>query len=210
MERSPAGEITQVLRDAGQGDAQAADALLPLVYAQLREVAMRRMAEERPGHTLQPTALVHEAYMRLVGEHRVRWSGRGHFLNAAAEAMRCILIDHARGKHSLKRGGPGRSPAGSPPGAPAGGAEGTGPERRRVPLNLLELVEHHDPSEILDLDEAVCRLEEESPDVAAVVRLRFYAGLSIEETARALGVGAQSVKRDWAYARAWLFRQLGH
>ena len=198
MDGSPEGDVTQILNDLEQGKAHAADALLPLVYAQLREVAVRRMAEERAGHTLQPTALVHEAYMRLVGEHRVRWAGRGHFLHAAAEAMRCILIDHARGKHSLKRGGPGR-------GVPPDHAR-----PRRVPLNLLELVEDHDPSQILDLDEAVCRLEEESPDVAAVVRLRFYAGLSIDETARALGVGAQSVKRDWAYARAWLFRHLGH
>jgi RNA polymerase sigma factor (TIGR02999 family) len=198
MDGSPAGQVTQILHDVEQGKAHAADALLPLVYAQLRELAKCRMADERSGHTLQPTALVHEAYMRLVGEHRVRWAGRGHFLHAAAEAMRCILIDHARGKQSLKRGGAGRDPARAEA-AP-----------RRVPLSVLEMVERDDPSEILDLDEAVCRLEQESPEVAAVVRLRFYAGLSIEETARALGVGAQSVKRDWAFARAWLFRQLGY
>jgi RNA polymerase sigma factor (TIGR02999 family) len=203
MDVSPAGQVTQILHEVEQGKAHAADALLPLVYAQLRELAKCRMADERSGHTLQPTALVHEAYMRLVGEHRVRWAGRTHFLHAAAEAMRCILIDHARGKQSLKRGGAGRSPGvtDAPPPPPAA---------RRVPLSVLEMVERHDPSEILDLDEAVCRLEQESPEVAAVVRLRFYAGLSIDETARALGVGAQSVKRDWAYARAWLFRQLGY
>src|SRR5215210_2886656 len=160
MDGSPAGQVTQILHEVEQGKAHAADALLPLVYAQLRELAKCRMADERSGHTLQPTALVHEAYMRLVGENRVRWAGRGHFLHAAAEAMRCILIDHARGKQSLKRGGAGRDSARAELAS------------RRVPLSVLEMVERDDPCEILDLDEAVCRLEQESPEVAAVVRLR--------------------------------------
>jgi RNA polymerase sigma factor (TIGR02999 family) len=119
--------------------------------------------------------------------------------------MRRILIDHARGKESLKRGGEGR-------GGRVDRVEPTaqGPQPRRIPLGLVELAHHPDPSDILDLDDAVTRLEAESPDVAAVVRLRFYAGLTIEETAETLGVSAQTVKRDWAYARAWLFRQLGY
>jgi len=198
MDRSPTGQVTKLLHDVEEGKPQAAGALLPLVYDQLRELARHRMAEERSGHTLQATALVHEAFLRLVGDHPVGWAGRAHFFHAAAEAMRRILIDHARGKESLKRGGAGRGEGKTPPG------------QRRVPLGLLELAESHDPAEILDLDEAVCRLEQQSPDVAAVVRLRFYAGLTVEETAQALGISPQSVKRDWSYARAWLYHQLGY
>ena len=202
---SPAdGEVTRLLHDVERGERHAAEALLPLVYDQLRELARHRMGEERDGHTLQATALVHEAYLRLVGDDRpLGWAGRAHFFHAAAEAMRRILIDHARGKESLKRGGAGRA-------GPEERAERSTLRQRRTPLGLLELAHHPDPSEILDLDDAVTRLEAESPDVAAVVRLRFYAGLTIEETAELLGVSAQSVKRDWAYARAWLFRQLGY
>ena len=198
MEDSPSGQVTRLLHDVEQGKPQAAGALLPLVYDQLRELARHRMAEERSGHTLQATALVHEAFLRLVGDRPVGWAGRAHFFHAAAEAMRRILIDHARGKESLKRGGGGRGEGRAVRG------------QRRVPLGLLEMAEHHDPAEILDLDEAVCRLEQQSPDVAAVVRLRFYAGLTVEETAQALGISPQSVKRDWAYARAWLYHQLGY
>jgi RNA polymerase sigma factor (TIGR02999 family) len=182
--------VTRLLREVEAGQPQAAAALLPLVYDQLRELARHRMAEERSGHTLQATALVHEAYLRLVGDRPAGWAGRAHFFHAAAEAMRRILIEHARARGRVKRGG--------------------GGERQRVPLSVIDLAAENDPGEILDLDEAVCRLEKESPDVAAVVRLRFYAGLTIEETAEALGISPQSVKRDWAYARAWLFHQLGH
>ena len=182
--------VTRLLREVEAGKPQAAEALLPLVYDQLRELARHRMAEERAGHTLQATALVHEAYLRLVGDRPAGWAGRAHFFHAAAEAMRRILIEHARARGRVKRGG--------------------GAERLRVPLSVIDLAAENDPGEILDLDEAVCRLESESPDVAAVVRLRFYAGLTIEETAEALGISPQSVKRDWAYARAWLFHQLGH
>jgi len=190
-EQARQDQITRLLYDLEQGKPQSADALLPLVYEQLRELARHRMAEERVGHTLQATALVHEAFMRLVGDARsVGWAGRAHFFHAAAEAMRRILIEHARGKGRIKRGG--------------------GVERRRVPLSVIELAEQHEPGDILDLDEAICRLEQMDPDVAAVVRLRFYAGLSIEETAAAMGISAQSVKRDWSYARAWLFHQLGY
>ena len=190
-EQARQDQITRLLYDLEQGKPQSADTLLPLVYEQLRELARHRMAEERVGHTLQATALVHEAFMRLVGDARsIGWAGRAHFFHAAAEAMRRILIEHARAKGRIKRGG--------------------GVERRRVPLSVVELAEQHEPGDILDLDEAVSRLELTDPDVAAVVRLRFYAGLSIEETAAAMGISPQSVKRDWSYARAWLFHQLGY
>jgi RNA polymerase sigma factor (TIGR02999 family) len=186
----PEAPVTQLLHDVEQGKPHAAEALLPLVYDQLRDLARHRMAEERAGHTLQATALVHEAYMRLVGDRPAGWAGRAHFFHAAAEAMRRILIEHARSKGRVKRGG--------------------GEQRQRVPLSVVDLATESDPGEILDLDEAICRLDQQSPDVAAVVRLRFYAGLTIEETAEALGISPQSVKRDWAYARAWLFHQLGY
>jgi RNA polymerase sigma factor (TIGR02999 family) len=182
--------VTQLLHDVEQGKPHAAQALLPLVYEQLRDLARHRMAEERAGHTLQATALVHEAFLRLVGDRPAGWAGRAHFFHAAAEAMRRILIEHARARGRVKRGG--------------------GAERQRVPLSVVDLATESDPGEILDLDEAICRLDQQSPDVAAVVRLRFYAGLTIEETAEALGISPQSVKRDWAYARAWLFHQLGY
>ena len=190
MTASSDAPVTRLLREVEAGKPQAAEALLPLVYDQLRELARHRMAEERGAHTLQATALVHEAYLRLVGDRPAGWAGRAHFFHAAAEAMRRSLIEHARARGRVKRGG--------------------GAERQRVPLSVIDLAAENDPCEILDLDEAVCRLEKESPDVAAVVRLRFYAGLTIEETAEALGISPQSVKRDWAYARAWLFHQLGY
>src|SRR6478672_68983 len=144
------------------------------------------MAAERPGHTLQATALVHEVYLKLLGGPDAPWAGRKQFFFAAAEAMRQILIDHARAHRGLKRGG----------------------GRKRVPLSVLDLASEEHIPEILALDEAVSRLEKTSPDVAAVVRLRFYAGLSIEETAEALGISPRTVKREWTYARARLFREL--
>jgi RNA polymerase sigma factor (TIGR02999 family) len=188
----PAGceaALTRLLAGARDGDARAAAELFPLVYTQLRNLARRRMAEERAGHTLQATALVHEVYLKLIGPERAGpWAGRGQFFFAAAEAMRQILIDHARKRRGLKRGG----------------------GRRRVPLGVLDLAADGPGEEILALDEAVLRLEQESPDVAAVVRLRFYAGLSVEETAEALGISPRTVKREWTYARARLCRELGY
>ena len=185
----PPEAVTRLLQDVARGEPTAAADLLPLVYDQLRELARHRMAEERGNHTLQATALVHEAYLRLLGERAVGWAGRAQFFHSAAEAMRRILVEHARARGRLKRGG-----------APS--------SRHRVPLSVLELATEHDPADLLAIDEAITRLEAESPDVAAVVRLRFYAGLSIDETAEMLGICARSVKRDWAYARAWLFRVL--
>ena len=165
---------------------QAAEELLPLVYQSLKELARHRMAMERPGHTLQATALVHEAYMRLAKVRNVRWGGRAQFFHAAAEAMRRILVEHARARGRVKRGG----------------------AVKRVPLNLLDLAEEADREEILALDEAIRRLEEHTPDIAAVVRLRFYAGLTVAQTAEALAMGGRSVDRAWSYARVWLYREL--
>jgi len=167
---------------------QSTGELFSLVYQQLRKLAAARMREERSDHTLQATGLVHEAYVRLESGGQGRWASRGQFFLAAAEAMRRILIDHARAKGKQKRGGP---------------------AVRRVPMNVLDLAaDDTQIPEILALDEAVCRLEKVSPDVAAVVRLRFYAGLSVDETAEALGISPRTVKREWTYARAVLFREL--
>ena len=176
----------QATGDGPPPSAVGADELLPLVYQSLKQLARQRMASERAGHTLQATALVHEAYLRLAGAKDVRWAGRAQFYHAAAEAMRRILVEHARSRGRIKRGG---------------GA-------KRVPVNLLDLAEDGDREEILALDEAIRRLEEHTPEIAAVVRLRFYAGLTVAETAEALSIGRRSVDRAWAYARVWLFREL--
>jgi RNA polymerase sigma factor (TIGR02999 family) len=162
-----------------------AEDLLPVVYQSLKELARQRMAMERPGHTFQATALVHEAYLRLAGRN-AGWVGTSHFYHAAAEAMRRILVEHARARGRVKRGG------GS----------------QRVLINLLDLAEKGDQQEILALDEAIRRLEEHTPEIAAVVRLRFFAGLTVEQTAEALSMGRRSVDRAWAYARVWLYREL--
>jgi RNA polymerase sigma factor (TIGR02999 family) len=179
--------ITQILAAADAGDERAAGELLPLVYEELRRLATQRLADERPGHTLQPTALVHEAYLRLVGDDARRWADRTHFFRAAAESMRRILIDHARAKRGPKRGG----------------------SRNRVPLDLAELAAEADGDEILAVTEAISRLEAHNPEVAEIVRLRFYVGLSVQDTANALGVSERTVYRDWTFARAWLIRELG-
>ncbi len=166
-------------------DLKPASDLLPLVYDELRTLARHRMAQENVGHTLQATALVHEAYMRLAPGGK--FANRAHFFKAAAEAMRHILIEYARSKGRVKRGG------------------GKG---NRVPLNVLDLAAAPDSGEILAFDEAISRLEEESGLAASVVRLRFYAGLSVEETAETLGISPRTAAREWTYARAWLFRAL--
>jgi RNA polymerase sigma factor (TIGR02999 family) len=160
--------------------------LMPLVYDQLRALARHRMSSEATGHTLQATALVHEAYVRLAGDGARRFSSRGQFYRLAAESMRRILIEHARAKGRVKRG------AGA----------------RREFLNLLDLASLPDSQEILSFDEAIQRLEEHMPSAASVVRLRFYAGLSVDQTAETLGVSSRTVNREWVYARAWLFRCL--
>jgi RNA polymerase sigma factor (TIGR02999 family) len=179
-------EVTRLLEEAGQSQSQAAEALLPLVYEELRKLAAHRMANERSDHTLQATALVHEAYVRLIGDRDYPWANRGQFFVAAAEAMRRILIEHARAKKGPRRGG----------------------GLRRLPLDIIDLATTNDSEQILVLDDAISRLEQEDADAARVVRLRFYAGLSIDETAQALNVSPMTVKREWTYARAFLYRVL--
>jgi RNA polymerase sigma factor (TIGR02999 family) len=179
---------------AANGDKHAAERLLPLVYEQLRKAAQISMQSERAGHTLTATALVHEAYLKLAGTREVPWAGRGHFYAAAAEAMRQILLDHAKGRMRLKRGG-----------APAG--EG-GRTRRVSDFEDVAGLSQREPEEIVRFDELVRRLEAESPDGAAIVRLRFFAGLSVEQTAQVLGLSTSTVDRRWAFARAWLFQRL--
>lgn len=174
------------------GDRGAASELLPLLYDELRRLADARLAQEKPGQTLQATALVHEAYLRLLGPggaDRAKWDGRGHFFAAAAEAMRRILIDRARAKQAEKRGG----------------AAG---ERLDLSLESLPLSLSDVPAELLDLDDAMTALAAEDADKAALVRLRFYAGLTLEQAGRALGISPATADRHWAYARAWLFARL--
>ncbi len=180
-------DVTRILSNIERGDRQAAAELLPLVYDELRQLAGTRLAHETPGQTLQPTALVHEAYLRLVGGDPTRaFDGRGHFFAAAAEAMRRILIDRARQRGRLKRGG----------------------GRRRVPLEFDALLAEPPGDDLLALDEALTALAGEDPDAAALVRLRVFAGLTLGEAAEALGVSRSTAERDWTYARAWLHEAL--
>ncbi len=183
-------DVTLLLAAAEAGDPQAAADLLPLVYDELRKLAAARLAAEKPGQTLQPTALVHEAYLRVVGpDAEERWDNRRHFFAAAAEAMRRILIDQARHKHSLKAGG----------------------DRRRVELGQAATVavpEGATADDLLALDEALTRLEADDPVKAQLVKLRFYTGVSLEDAARLLDISPATAKRYWVYARAWLYGQL--
>jgi RNA polymerase sigma factor (TIGR02999 family) len=179
-------DATVLIHAAARGDRAAADQLLPLVYEQLRKAAQQQLAGERAGHTLSATALVHEAYLALVGPREIPWAGRGHFYAAAAQAMRRVLLDHARARAAVSRGG--------------GAAR-----RAAVDLACLpDLASEEQSAGFLILDEAIVRLERVDSTAAEVVRLRFYAGLSIEQTASALGVSAPTVKRTWAFARGWL------
>jgi RNA polymerase sigma factor (TIGR02999 family) len=177
-------DVTRILSAIEQGDPHAADQLLPLVYDELRQLAAQKLAHEQPGQTLQATALVHEAYLRLVGGEQAQdWHGRGHFFAAAAEAMRRILIDRARHKQTRKAG--------------AG--------RRRLDLNNIEpALEEGDGDRLLALDEALRQLEAEDPRNGELVKLRFFAGLTAEQAAAALGVSTSTAEKDWAYARSWL------
>jgi RNA polymerase sigma factor (TIGR02999 family) len=179
-------EVTHILNSIDAGDPRAAAQLLPLLYDELRLLAAQRLAQEKPGQTLEPTALVHEAYLRLVGDGRGgHWDHRGHFFAAAAEAMRRILVDNARRKQAIRHGG----------------------GRRRVPLH-----DHHQigqsPDNLLALDDALTRFASEEPAKAELVKLRFFAGLSTAEAATALGISHATAERWWAYARTWLFSEL--
>ena len=180
------GDVTALLASAAGGKPHAARDLLPLVYRSLRELAERQMRQERAGHTLQATALVHEAYMRLVGDRDVGWDGRAHFYAAAAEAMRRILIEHARRVGAKKRGG----------------------DRHREIANVADLSNDETIGDALDMDAAIEALQRDDPRAASVAQLRFYTGLSIDETAAALNVAPSTVDREWRYARAWLLRYL--
>lgn len=184
-------QVTRLLLEPMGADRRASDELLVLVYDQLKRIAQQRMLDERAGHTLQATALVHEAYARLVKDPGQSWSGRAHFFFAASEAMRRILIEHARARAAIKRGG-----------------DAEGKPAKRIPINLVDLASDENPEQILMLDEALSRLEAEDPQVAHVVRLRFFAGLTGEQTADVLGISPSTVDRDWAWARAWLFKAL--
>jgi RNA polymerase sigma factor (TIGR02999 family) len=180
-------DVTRILSAIDSGDPHAAAELLPLVYDELRRLATARLRAEPTGHTLQPTALVHEAYLRLVGGRLSdRWDGRGHFFAAAAEAMRRILIEHARHKDSRKAGG----------------------GRRRLDLTEVVPADPEPDLDLLALDEALGRLADEEPAVAEVVKLRYFAGLTVKQTADSLGISVRTANRHWAYARAWLYQQL--
>ncbi len=177
-------EITQVLQAVGRGEAGASEKLLPLVYDELRRHAAVRMAQEAPGQTLQPTALVHEAWLRLVGNGDHTWQNRAHFFGAAAEAMRRILIENARRKARLKRGG----------------------DQVRLNIDQLELAETTPDEKILLIDEALERLRVQDPEKARVVVLKFFGGRTNQEVAEVLGVTERTVERQWAYAKAWLYQ----
>lgn len=180
-------DVTQLLSAIDRGDPAAAEQLLPLVYDELRKLAAARMAQESPDHTLQATALVHEAYVRLVGDHRERnWDSRGHFFAAAAEAMRRILVEHARRKQGPKQGG----------------------GRRRVELTEISAPATAPPEDLLALDEALSRLAQVAPQKAELVKLRFFAGLTMPQAAAALGVSRATAERHWTYARVWLYSEL--
>jgi RNA polymerase sigma factor (TIGR02999 family) len=180
-------DVTGILMAIADGRPQAAEDLLPLVYEELRRLAAQRLAHERPGQTLQPTALVHEAYLRLVrAENEQSWDTCGHFFVAATEAMRRILVESARRKHRLKRGG----------------------DRQRIDLELAEAASTGPSDDLLAIDEALDRLTEEDPLKAELVKLRFFAGLSIEESAQCLRISRSTADRYWVYARAWLYDRL--
>jgi RNA polymerase sigma factor (TIGR02999 family) len=178
-------QITHLLAAAAAGDRQAAADLLPLVYDELRQLAAARMAAERPGHTLDATALVHEAYLRLIGDQH--FDGKAHFFAAAAEAMRRVLVNHARDRARLKRGG----------------------RRSRVDLDEITTPAAAGDEELLELDDALERLAKEFPMAAELVKLRFFAGMTLGDAANALGLPRRTADRHWAFARAWLAHALG-
>lgn len=179
-------EVTEILADLQSGRKEAAAELLPLVYDELRRLAAWRLTNEQPGQTLQATALVHEAYLRLVGKDDPQWNGRRHFFGAAAEAMRRILVENARRKKRLKRGG----------------------QMERVELDEVDLPAPLPDDELLAMDEALDKLATIDPRAAELVKLCFFAGLTQQQAARELGVSITTVERTWAFARAWLFRQI--
>jgi RNA polymerase sigma factor (TIGR02999 family) len=179
-------DATQILERVGQGDGTAAEELLPLVYNELRRLAAARMAQEQSGQTLQPTALVHEAWLRLVRTPEQSWQNRAHFFRTAAECMRRILIDNARRKQQIRHGG----------------------GQQRIPLEGLEIADDSDPQRLLDINEALDRLAAKDCTKAEVVKLRFFGGLENREIAEVLGVSERTVERAWRFAKAWLLAEL--
>ena len=181
-------DVTRILSRIERGDGKAAEQLLPLVYDELRKLATAKMAQENPGQTLQATALVHEAYIRLVDNERARhWNSRAHFFGATAEAMRRILVDNARRKASPMHGG----------------------DRRRVELKDICSATDVAPDDLLSIDEALTRLAQRNPSKAELVRLRFFAGMNVPDAANVLGISVATAERHWAYARSWLYCELG-
>ena len=186
-ERPPAGSVTEMLELARSGDQSALANAFPLIYDELRRIARQQLQREPDGHTLTPTALVHEAYMRLVEHYtRVEWTGRAHFMAVAATAMRRILVEHARGHRSLKRGG----------------------GLQRVSLDAIELGTDERAELLIAVDEALTRLKEIDARQAQVVECRFFGGMTEAETAEALGIGLRTAKRDWAKAKSWLLKEI--
>jgi RNA polymerase sigma factor (TIGR02999 family) len=180
-------DVTRTLSQIEQGDPSAAERLLPLVYDALRQLAAAKLANEKPGHTLQATALVHEAYLRLVNVEQVQhWNGRGHFFMAAAEAMRRILVENARRKGQVGRGG----------------------GLRRVPIDEAEMVADVPSEELLALDDSLRRLELQDAGAATLVKLRYFAGMTMSQAAAALGMSLRTAERNWTYARSWLHRDV--
>ena len=180
-------EVTRILSAIEQGEPDAAEQLLPFVYDELRRLAAQKLARESPGQTLEATALVHEAFMRLVGSGTpTGWNGRGHFFAAAAEAMRRILVENARRKRRLRHGG----------------------GRQRLDLEQLDLMAESASDNLLALDEALEKLAAEQETAAKVVKLRYFAGLTIQQTAEALGISVRTANRHWAFARAWLYQEI--
>jgi RNA polymerase sigma factor (TIGR02999 family) len=179
-------DVTRILDAIERGDANAAEELLPLVYEELRRLATQKMSQEAPGQTLQATALVHEAYLKLVGPNAPSWSSRAHFFAAAAEAMRRILIDNARRKQRLKRGA----------------------DRQRVELDDVDIAIEGPSIDLIALDEALSKLAQEDSAAAELVKMRFFAGLTLDQVADVLGISRRTADRNWAYARAWLFQEI--
>jgi len=185
-ETTPQHEVTRLVQAASASDPAGAEQLFTLVYDQLRQIARRRMSEERAGHTLETTALVHEAYLRLIGDSDVQWQGRAHFFAAAAEAMRRILIDRARKKRRARHGG----------------------HLQRIDLDKADPAAPTEDDRLLALDEALTRLAVQHPSKAELVKLRHFGGLSFEEAAEVLGLSRATAYRHWEYARAWLLREI--
>jgi RNA polymerase sigma-70 factor, ECF subfamily len=186
-DQQPATSVTELLARARSGDSSALDNVFPLIYDELRRLAQQQLRREPDGHTLSPTALVHEAYMRLIDYTRTEWAGRAHFMAVAATAMRRILVDHARSHRSMKRGG----------------------GMRLVSLDSVELGTEGRAELLVALDEALQRLKALDPRQAQVVECRFFGGMTEEETAEALGIGLRTAKRDWAKAKRWLHQAVG-